>query len=201
MCSVIGYIGEYDKDVVERLMVNSRIRGLHSFGYAYYDESQLMVSIHLSFDEFIDSINSVRPKMFIAHFRYSTSGDYLVVENNQPILHNNICVAFNGVISQKSKAEMEFEYGLCLPNENDGYVLISRIDDEEFLKRKFISYALVGLEGGRMFALRNKNRPLYRGFHEAKLIYSSTKDILMRSGISSYEEVEPYKKEYHDACN
>ena len=59
-------------------------------------------------------------------FRYSTSGDYKVMDNNQPLQQNNVCMAFNGVLSQKTKEEIEEEYQIVLENDNDGYLLMQK---------------------------------------------------------------------------
>ena len=85
MCSVIGFFGRYNKELLTKVFFNSRIRGLHAFGYAYYNEQDLQVKKFLDYDNFVASINEDKPNKFIAHFRYSTSGDYNNQENNQPL--------------------------------------------------------------------------------------------------------------------
>lgn len=189
MCSVIGYKGNYNEELLDKIFKYSRIRGLHSFGYSYYNP-ELTTKKFLDYENFVSSIHKDRPTLFIAHFRYSTSGDFLTQENNQPITLNSISIAFNGVISQGTKSEMEEEFNLTLPSENDGYILLQKYKDKEFLKSD-ITYAAVGLNERRLFALRNDRRPLWYKLIDGGVIVSSTADILNRSGIENPTEINP----------
>lgn len=191
MCSIIGFKGKYDKIVLNKIFANSRIRGLHSFGFAYYDANNALQTFKtLDYNTFIDSINKIAPDLFIAHFRYSTSGDYKILENNQPLMYKNSVFAFNGVISQEKKEIMENQYNIKMPSDNDGYILFDKIvkDDNAWLKNnKTISYACVWLSNGELYAKRNINRPLYVTEINKNTIYVSTKDIAIRSGIINYK--------------
>ena len=193
MCSIIGYVGEFDKELINKIFFNSRIRGLHAFGFSYYQDNQLKTNKYLTYKDFVDDIFAIKPNMFIAHFRYSTSGDYKILENNQPIQLNNKSIAFNGVISQKNKSEMEFEYDLILPEENDGYILINKYNDKNFVYKKNISFAMVGLENKKLFAIRNDKRPLHIYKGNNKQIICSTKDILNRSGLKETNEITEFQ--------
>lgn len=183
MCSVIGYKGKFQPELVKKLLYNSRIRGLHAFGYSFYLNKELTTRKFLDYKSFEQSICEEKPDLFIAHFRYSTSGDYKVIDNNQPLQQNNVCIAFNGVISQKTKEEIEEEYKVVLKNDNDGYLLIQKLNDVDFLSKKNISFALVGLQLDRLFFMRNEKRPLHLFESDDLKVVASTKDILERSGI------------------
>jgi glutamine phosphoribosylpyrophosphate amidotransferase len=198
MCSVIGYQGKFNEQLIKKLMYNSRIRGLHAFGYTYVNDGQLTTYKFLDYNTFVDSIIQVKPELFIAHFRYSTSGDYKVVDNNQPLQQEQVSIAFNGVVSQKTKPEMEQDFNLKLIADNDGYVLLNKYNDNDFLIKKNISFALVGLEGNRLFALRNNNRPLHFYADSETIVVCSTKDILNRSGLLKTTEIAPLQKTYFD---
>jgi glutamine phosphoribosylpyrophosphate amidotransferase len=194
MCSIIGFKGEYNEELLEKIFFNSRIRGLHSFGYSYYDLQGLKTKKFLDYDLFLKSINKNAPNLFVAHFRYSTSGDYKILENNQPLVENNTSICFNGVISQKSKDEMELEYQMKLQSDNDGFILLNNYENEDFIKKNNISFACVGLKENKMFALRNNKRPLYIFTDEKNTIICSTKDILDRSGLKYSKELKPILK-------
>lgn len=193
MCSVIGYSGKFNKELVSKLLYNSRIRGLHAFGYAYVvDNNKVAVHKFTDYDEFYNHLLDTAPSTFIAHFRYSTSGDFTNPENNQPIVKDTqqgtTAIVFNGVISQKSKEAMEQEFGVVIPAENDGYILIEKYNDEDFNKRNDVSYACVGISNGELFFTRNEYRPLYLSLSEHDdyvIIGASTNDILKRSGIDN----------------
>ena len=189
MCSVIGFRGKYDEDLLNKIFLYSRIRGLHSFGYSFYNP-ELTTKKFLSYESFLSSIHNDRPNLFIAHFRYSTSGDYLNENNNQPLQSEDISIAFNGVISQGTKEEMEERYDIKLPADNDGYILLKKYNDTEFLNSD-ITYASVGLKNNKLFGLRNERRPLWFKEREDGVIISSTSDILTRSGIKEPTELKP----------
>jgi len=189
MCSVIGFRGKYDEDLLNKIFLYSRIRGLHSFGYSFYNP-ELTTKKFLSYESFLSSIHNDRPNLFIAHFRYSTSGDYLNENNNQPLQSEDISIAFNGVISQGTKEEMEERYDIELQADNDGYILLKKYNDAEFLNSD-ITYASVGLKNNKLFGLRNERRPLWYKEREDGVIISSTSDILTRSGIKEPTELKP----------
>ena len=192
MCSIIGYKGKYDEELLDKIFQYSRIRGLHSFGYSFYNP-ELTTKKFLDYTSFLSSIHNDRPNLFIAHFRYSTSGDYLDQNNNQPLQLKETSIAFNGVISQGTKEEMEETYNVELSGENDGYILLQKYKDIEFLNSN-ITYSMVGLNDKRLFALRNERRPLWYKDIENGVIVSSTSDILLRSGIEEPIEIKPIEE-------
>lgn len=192
MCSIIGYKGKFKSDVVNRLLDNSRIRGLHSFGYAFYDNGTLVNKKYLDYQLFKKGLLSDKPNLFIGHFRYSTSGDFNDPDNNQPLYCEDVALAFNGVISQKTKPEMEKEYNMSLKSDNDGYILLSKYNDKDFISNPNISFAMVCLRDNKLLALRNPNRPLHQFENPEITVFASTKDILNRSGLNNTVELKPY---------
>lgn len=189
MCSVIGYSGKFNKELVSKLLYNSRIRGLHAFGYACFgDKNSIVVHKFTDYTEFHNHLLDTAPTTFIAHFRYSTSGDFTNPENNQPLVKGTTAIVFNGVISQKPKEAMEQEFGVAIPAENDGYILLEKYDDIDFNRREDVSYACVGLKEGMIFFTRNEYRPLYLSINTGDddlIVGASTNDILKRSGIDN----------------
>jgi hypothetical protein len=91
---------------------------------------------------------------------------------------------------------MEKEFNIQLVADNDGYVLLNKYNDNDFLVKKNISFALIGLENKKMFALRNNKRPLHFYADSQIIVVCSTKDILNRSGLLKTNEIEPLKKMY-----
>jgi glutamine phosphoribosylpyrophosphate amidotransferase len=194
MCSILGYKGIFDGAIVSKLLYNSRIRGLHAFGYSFFQSGAIETRKFLDYNVFVKDLLQEKPDTFIAHFRYSTSGDYKELENNQPLFQNNTAIAFNGVISQRPKFEMEFEYKINLLADNDGYILLHKHEDTEFINKRNISFAMVGLKDKKIFALRNRNRPLHIYTGNDLVIVASTKDILTRSGLKDSAEMKPLIK-------
>jgi glutamine phosphoribosylpyrophosphate amidotransferase len=194
MCSIIGYSGEYDKKLVERLMFNSRIRGLHSFGYSFFEGNELVTKKFLDYKKFIDNINKDKPTRFISHFRYSTSGEYTNQENNQPIVKDNTAMVFNGVIDMGSKKELEHKYKTKLTSCNDGELVLNIFNQEakqvsDFIKNK--TFAGLFLKDNKITVIKNRLRPCYLGVKNDIKVIASTKDILKRSGIENVKTVKP----------
>ncbi len=192
MCAIIGYQDQdYNKDLVNKLILESSVRGLHAFGFATGEK----VYRTLDLQDLIEKINEIKPKKCIIHCRYSTSGDYSVIENNQPLVLENNFFAFNGVISMKTKSEMEKEFNLLLPTDNDGYILMNNLENQEFLNKKNISFAGVGIKNNVMYALRNDFRPAWIYSQNKTKIVASTKDIMLRSKLDPlYIKLLPEKQ-------
>lgn len=189
MCSIIGWNGNFNKELVIKLFNNSRIRGLHAFGYSYLKGELIKTEKFLDYNKFLNSITDLKPNKFIAHFRYSTSGDYQNSINNQPIQINDLSLVFNGVLDMSGKIDMEKTYNVKLTTENDGEIALLKmqISEEEFkilVKNK--SFAGIFLDKkGNIKAYRNSNRPCYIANYNDIKIIASTKDIFNRSGITN----------------
>ncbi len=184
MCSVIGFHGRFDPSVIGRVLAESRVRGLHAFGYYAEVDGAPYHLRTTDYGEFVGGLMELAHTKFIANFRYSTSGDWRDPLNNQPIRTEYGAMAFNGVVHQGTKAEMEQEFGMTLPADNDGHVLAARLFDDEFLKRPKITYAAVYMKGGKVCAIRNGLRPLWVTNAKVYNLAASTFDILDRAGLT-----------------
>lgn len=196
MCSIIAYKGDYNKELVEKICFNSRIRGLHSFGYSYVDGDCIITLKYFTYESFLNSLNGNKPKKFIAHFRYSTSGDYKEQVNNQPIQIGGTSMVFNGVIDMGTKNEMEERYDCSMITENDGELAILKKNEGDDVLKNFLqdkTFAGAFLDLKKLQVIRNENRPCYLGTHKGVSIVASTKDILQRSGVDEFEELEANK--------
>lgn len=192
MCSVIGHVGRYDTDLLNDLFDASRIRGLHAFGYAYHDNG-IQHHRFLDYNQFKESIHSTRPDKFVAHFRYSTSGDHSELRNNQPLIRNNQALVFNGVIDQGGRDEMMTRHQIDMPTDNDGWVLFARYNDKSWLRTTQASFAMLVMDHDTIVALRNRKRPLYWHQSPDRIVIGSTQDIMLRSGLTGSKAVTPNK--------
>lgn len=196
MCSIIAVSGSWDEEIVKKIMQNSRIRGLHSFGYSFVEKEKIQNLKFLEYNQFIQSLIQKKPEKFIAHFRYSTSGDWKVIENNQPILLDDFCLAFNGVIDMSSKSEMEKKFELKMETENDGEIAIVKYKQNRDLFLDFINenkrtFAGVFLnKENKIIAIKNNLRPLSISKDKNATYLASTSDILSRSGLQIYEKLK-----------
>ena len=96
-----------------------------------------------------------------------------------------IALAFNGVIHMGTREEFEREHGVKCDSDNDGEVFLRRLENEEpdtMILGEQWSFAGCWIVGKRLFAGRNRRRPLYRVDHLGARWYASTADIIRRAG-------------------
>lgn len=199
MCGVVGYSCSDPKkehyEILQAIIKQSKIRGLHSFGFSFYNEGMVTIKHH-----HIDKIEFPPANKIIYHNRYSTSGDYKNHDNNQPIAIGNTSLVFNGVLDMRTKQEMEDCYGIEMETDNDGEILLKLCGSDpnkiqEYIQNTKGSFAgLILTQDNTMYAIRNKNRPLWALNYDKAVFYASTQDIFKRVDSSfEPEELEPYK--------
>jgi glutamine phosphoribosylpyrophosphate amidotransferase len=199
MCGVVGYscdnpIKEH-YEILQAIIHQSKIRGLHSFGFSFYDQEVVTIKYHN-----IDKIELPAAKKIIYHNRYSTSGDYKNHDNNQPIAIGNMSLVFNGVLDMGTKQEMEEHYGIQMETDNDGEIVLKLCGTDpdkiqDYVQSTSGSFAgLILTPDNIMYAIRNKNRPLWMLNHRGAVFYASTRDIFKRVDESFKPiELDPYK--------
>jgi glutamine phosphoribosylpyrophosphate amidotransferase len=192
MCGIIGYhslrplVSHFG--LIIDLFLQSKIRGLHAFGIAYYLNSQLCHFKSTKLDDVLNHIRSFKqfPNMLIGHCRYTTcDGDWDNNVNNQPTVAYDMAHVFNGVISMESQAVYEKQFGHKYETGNDGEIIMRWLKDggtaESFFGGKKYSYAGIWLKDGKIFAFRNPSRPMWCVKSEEFTIVGSTKDIFNRA--------------------
>lgn len=190
MCGVIGYSCDDPRpshaDALRSLFYESRVRGMHAFGFSVWDGERVTTRRFLDLKDCLAAIPRGVTRL-VGHSRYSTSGDYQTVANNQPLQIGESALAFNGVISMAAKAEYERQYGRQYETENDGEIFLDKFvrDDGwlQFVARGRFSFAGLMLRGGKLTALRNANRPLFRLSSDGATFFASTADIFRRAGF------------------
>ena len=208
MCGIIGFYTNKVKkehiDILLELIFQSKIRGLHSFGLSYYKDGKITTERYFGLAEnILDGFKSSGSNMLIYHNRYSTSGDWEDMNNNQPITIGNVSVAVNGVLSMKPKEEYEQEFNVKCNTENDSEVFAQKIVNNENIPQFIKDYpenttAMVVLKDGSVYALRNNSRPLHWfKLHDAVFVVS-TVDIVRRALGSEIEIFDIPKFEWVD---
>lgn len=211
MCGVVGYwprgkslsggmgarrLLADAEEIFHRLMYESRVRGMHAYGIAqrFNDFKPPIVGAYLrsrDLNEVVESFDPVFPA--VAHARYSTSGDYTVEANNQPIVAENIMFAFNGVIHQGTKEEFEQAFDVQCVADNDGEIFVrklaAQIDPVQFLRDTSCSFAGVWIQNNMLHALRNDERPLWTATSPGAYWIASTRDILLRARLTEPSEI------------
>jgi glutamine phosphoribosylpyrophosphate amidotransferase len=202
-------------NLLQAVFYESTVRGLHAFGMAYGkpgDNLNVLRSHSMSeiLHKFDDTIGYYlgRPLVFIGHARYDTSGDWRVLENNQPLVHcvashvvtNQHLLAFNGVIRMTTKQEYEKEFARQYPVDNDGYIALDILANglaSNTLLYKLLSEPVVSFAGfyyspSRNFAIRNDRRPLWlTKLPGNAYLFHSTIDVLVRAGVRHYPNTFP----------
>jgi glutamine phosphoribosylpyrophosphate amidotransferase len=205
MCGVLGFHSLAPKPnhirMFQELFNESTIRGLHAAGFSAWrpgGNEGITTFKSFSWVETFRKLGELRedlPRILIAHTRYSTSGDWHVHENNQPIHLRGASMVFNGVISQATRAEYEREYKKQFFTENDGEIFLRKVTDGEdwhgFVRDARFSFAGLHIFGGTLYAVRNRQRPLWRADFEGGTFFASTADIFARAGFDNPQELYP----------
>ena len=202
MCGIIGFytknnVTEKHRDILYKLIYQSKIRGLHSFGISYLENG--IIKTEKTFDipeiSFLDGFYKSQSNILIAHTRYSTSGDYKIMENNQPIqISENISVALNGVLTMKPREEYEVEFDVQCITENDTEILARKIEKgmniSEFSRYITGSLAAVYIYNKNLYAIRNNKRPMHVFTYEGGVFVVSTVDIVDRA-LDKHVKIKP----------
>lgn len=195
MCAVIGFYSPSPDEkaikTLHRVFVESKIRGMHAYGYAKIENGQKKVNKSNQLGAILKELG--KPELLIGHCRYSTSGDYKDHQNNQPLEHQGENMVFNGVIDMATKPEMEQAYGIKMSCDNDGEIMLQSGERMEMLKGN-ISYAGGFLKDNQITFMRNLNRPAYIGRKHDAIYVGSTFDILRRALILDIEEMTPFQE-------
>tara|TARA_R100000234_G_C4977981_1_gene169382 strand:- start:368 stop:1084 length:717 start_codon:yes stop_codon:yes gene_type:complete len=183
-----------EKLIFVKIMKESSIRGVHSFGFAYTEKGKIRNSKHHKIKNAIEFFMENIHEDFIYHNRYSTSGDWKNHNNNQPIMYKESSLVFNGVISMKEKAEMEKEYKIKMTQDNDGEIFLQNIENAlQFVENNKLSFAGLFFKNKKIYALRNNLRPTWYSIKDKAVYIASTKDILLRSGLKKSYSTTPNK--------
>lgn len=187
MCGVIGvYLTDVvpdDLELVRNVFLQSMIRGKHATGLTYLKNGEMStLKEGIPADKFLEHIDfqkflNLGMLRMIGHIRYSTSD----LRYNQPFQGTDIAIAHNGVISQDPDIwEYKTETG------NDSELILRCIEAGgtplEVYKER--SMATVTLEDSLLTGFRNHERPLWYAEIGNGVIFASTKDILLRAGVT-----------------
>lgn len=188
MCGVIGIsMINANLNLIKKIFEQSMIRGKHATGVSYLKNgliNTIKEGIPASeflekydFENFIDSDGSVT---MIGHIRYSTSD----LRYNQPFQNEVVSIVHNGVISQEDPNKWPYKTKTA----NDSELILHAIQDNKIPLKKFrpSSMAVVELHtNGKLIGYRNESRPLWYNLLQEGIVFTSTKDISKRSGLTN----------------
>lgn len=203
MCGIIAVTcsnTEENKRLIFNLLLNSKIRGLHSTGVSLIDNSNKIVTIkdNLPSDKFLekhwDSILEIIDQMdniqIIGHTRYSTSGDFAQpIEINTDIEIQSSLV-FNGVVTQSDPSTWgDIIPGYQFKSDNDGEILKYCLDRDYrsvvdlYLSTEF-SASVCYMDNSGIVHFRTGDRPSWIFKSDDIVAISSTREIMIRSGLT-----------------
>jgi glutamine phosphoribosylpyrophosphate amidotransferase len=191
MCAVLGLYNKKGADIemFSSMLEQSMIRGKHATGISWVEDKQIKTYI-LPVDAKNFKLPDIRTNMIIGHCRYSTSD----LKYNQPIHNTQISVVHNGVITQADPTTWEETYNYKFITKCDSEIIMRTWEDDKHPLNLKGSMATLVLDVRKKEALhffRNEQRPLYYSHLNDAYYIASTKDILQRSGITSYKKTEP----------
>ena len=194
MCSVIGAILHsptlQDFDMLHRVFLESKIRGMHATGLSYVKANSIVTQkLPVSADkfpfDFESYLNEDGNLYLIGHCRYSTSD----LEFNQPIANENLSVVHNGVITQELPEKWKELYGYDCETKNDTELILHTAEDciSPLVRWKDSSLAVVELHVDKVIRFyRNGKRPLYLTSISNGCIITSTADVPKRAFVPGF---------------
>lgn len=202
MCAVIGAIIQKptrnDFDMLKRVFLESKIRGLHATGISFLPKwstgietikepipADKFIEKFMHNDNLAEMVSNDGNLYMIGHCRYSTSD----LEFNQPLSHADKSIVHNGVITQELPENWKELYGYdCITKNDSELVLHSEDALREF---SHMSMGVVELNTGKKLRVyRNGKRPLYLTSLDNGVIITSTADIAKRAGLMYSVEVD-----------
>lgn len=198
MCGIIAYSSCFPTqkhiEIIKKIFKESKVRGTHAYGMFYRIDTvnshvygqckkHRISEIYQELDRLVDMSNIVSIKL-IGHARYSTSGDWINHNNNQPIItEENDGLVFNGVIDMRNKIAWENQYKIKFSTENDGEILLRLGLDNpiKFMTQRKCTFAGAILRhDGKLIVMRNQMRPAWILEHLKATFVTSTQDIFKR---------------------
>lgn len=188
MCAIVGAVIESPTanhfDMLKRVFLESKIRGMHATGVAYVKNNKVHIDkLPVPADEFPfnfgDYVNEDGNLYLIGHCRYSTSD----LEYNQPLGNDKVAIVHNGVITQELPENWKEKYGYDCETKNDSELVLHSISPlEEF---SHMSMAVCEVNSSKeMLVYRNGKRPLYLTALDNGCIITSTADVAKRANLN-----------------
>jgi glutamine phosphoribosylpyrophosphate amidotransferase len=188
MCAIVGAVIQNPTtehfDMIKRVFIESKIRGMHATGIAYTKNGEVHIdkrpvpADEFPFD-FKEYINEDGNLYMIGHCRYSTSD----LEFNQPIGDNTSAIAHNGVITQELPENWETLYGYKTMTKNDSELVWH--SENPLSEFSHMSMAVCKIDWAkRLHVYRNGKRPLYLTKLDDGCIITSTADVAKRANLN-----------------
>ena len=191
MCAILGIQSKeiVDMQLFREMLNQSMIRGKHATGIAWIENDNIKTYVMPETAKDF-TLPDIKTNTIIGHCRYSTSD----LEYNQPVFSDKVAVAHNGVITQADPETWEETYNLKFTTKCDSEIILRTWENQSHPLKLHGSMATLLIDTRQKNALhffRNEQRPLYYAKKDDTYYIASTKDILIRTGITEYEKTEP----------
>ncbi|MBT6671752.1 MAG: glucosamine 6-phosphate synthetase [Lentimicrobiaceae bacterium] len=204
MCGIFGQISDtgVNKKNLEILVRHSEQRGVDSSGLIYYEDSTYKVNrADFNIEKLVKKAKPYKSKVILGHSRLITNG----LSDNQPVIHDNICVIHNGIITNedevwgkvktKRKFKIDSEVIVAIASDciNNG-LDISEIPNKVLsLCRGVIACALMIPEQSKIILFSN-NGSLYVGMVKDVIYFASESYALSKIGCKDIQQIKdkPY---------
>lgn len=172
MCGLVGMVGnayEQDKKALKNLLQFDVVRGLDSTGLAVVHKNDGKIKVmkksggpeHLfETSDFTKGVyNGPMSKVFIGHNRAATKGE-VNDKNAHPFHHHSVVGAHNGTLVSTYMLEDGDKFDV---DSEAIFFNLDKYDVESVIPKIYGAYALTWYDAieGRLFVIRNNQRPLY----------------------------------------
>lgn len=198
MCGIVGFSGKnnFNKDkIIQLLLINSFVRGMDSTGI--YSPKNKLVKLCNSADDFLNKVNIKEDTMLMAHARAATVGNKHFQINAHPFQIGNITLLHNGTLI--NHWALLRKYGLDIKDYDvDSQVLcgiINKTQNFNVLSEYNGAAALLinnSEQPNILYAYRNNDRPLFKGFINGDMYISSIESSLKLIGCV---HIKSFKKD------
>lgn len=187
------------------LMLESGVRGLHAAGI--WSSTSGLTRCAGDVYDFISGADIKPANILLGHTRYSTSGDFCDIENNQPLQQSDLVLAHNGIVSMSEDFDKIF--GQKCSTRNDSEVILRKIAALSLrsnlvsaipaalsqigkVSKPIFACVLVDSEQDQVYLFHDDIRPLHLYWVQALNchVWTSTADIMRRACKYQYEEVK-----------
>jgi glutamine phosphoribosylpyrophosphate amidotransferase len=204
MCGVIGLVNKnfsksFPTELLRSMANEAQIRGQHATGAAVIHDNGYIAHNILSVPASVFPVEEIaygyNTRAAIVHCRYSTSD----LSYNQPMIamdrdnfQAEIALIHNGVVSQADPSAWKETYGVDCYGRNDSEILLRLFERGDHplhvVPSSQACIAINAIEHEFCF-WRNEQRPLYYAITDDYIAVASTRDILLRSGAGTDDNI------------
>jgi len=199
MCGIFGQVAKekVNKKKLNKLVKHSEQRGVDSSGLIYYEDERYKIErADYNVEKLLNKVKPYHSQIVLGHSRLITNG----LEDNQPVVRDNICVIHNGIIVNekevweniglKRKLQIDSEAIVAIASEHlENGGKISEISTKVLnLCRGVVACALLIPKEGKVILFSN-NGSLYAGENDNSIYFASENYALTQIGCNNIKQI------------